>query len=247
MEPEMSATETGGKPLQRVIPIESPSFVSEEALQRAGDPALLFPEQRPLAMEIGCGIGDFMVQISGQRPALNFLAVDIYNKGCLKTCRKVDRLQLSNVRVLRMEACDLLTRFLRPETLHALYINCPDPWPKKRHHHRRLVNRAFLELVRRCLAPGGELIFCTDFAEYARQVTELFPLPGFANCLAEPCAFRLEGYPSSKYMRRFQEAGLPLYFIHQRKTAFSPAEGAADGEDHAGCCGLQTTCIGGAP
>ncbi|NLC71408.1 MAG: tRNA (guanosine(46)-N7)-methyltransferase TrmB [Desulfuromonadaceae bacterium] len=232
--------------MQRVIPIESPSFISEEKLQQAGNPALLFAEPRPLAMEIGCGTGDFIIQMARQRPDLNFLAIDIYNKGCLKTCRKIDEHRLANVRVLRMEARYLLTRFLEPETLQALYINCPDPWPKKRHQQRRLVNRDFLDLVGHFLAPQGEFVFCTDFADYARQVAELFPLPGFDNCLGEASASHLEGYPFSKYMRKFRESGLPLHFIHHRKSTHFHGNRIA-GSAYPMNVDLRTTGHGGAP
>ncbi|MBN1140922.1 MAG: tRNA (guanosine(46)-N7)-methyltransferase TrmB [Deltaproteobacteria bacterium] len=207
---------------QRVIPIESPSFVREEHLREAGNPVFLFPRRCPLAMEIGCGTGDFIVQLARRRPDLNFLAVDIYNQGCLKTCRKVDRQQLDNIRVLRMEARYLMTRYLGPASLEALYLNCPDPWPKKRHHPRRLVNAGFLEMVRYFLAAGGEFFFCTDFSDYAQQVAALFPFPGLDNCLPAPCVSRLEGYPFSKYMRNFSESGQPLYFMRYRKASRFP-------------------------
>lgn len=221
---------------QRVIPIVSPSFVREETLQEAGSLDRLFAKSRPLAMEIGCGIGDFIVQMARQRPNLNFLAVDIYNKGCLKTCRKVDQECLDNVRVLRMEARYLLTRYLQRESLCALYVNCPDPWPKKRHRRRRLINQGFLELMRYFLEPGGEFYFCTDFGDYAHEVCTLFPFPGFENCLTGPLAPHLEGYPFSKYMRNFRDSGRPLFFMHYRKIVESPNTNAPPPL----CAGFQT-------
>lgn len=240
----MDTTADAKKSTQRVIPIESPSFVSEEYLEQVGQPALLFDRIRPLAMEIGCGTGDFVIEMAQRRADLNFLAVDIYNKGCLKTCRKVDRNRLGNVRVLRIEARQLLARFFEPETLHALYINCPDPWPKKRHHQRRLVNSDFLALIHRCLAPRGELVFCTDFAHYAHQVSALFPFPGFDNCLEEICAHHLQDYPFSKYMRKFHESGLPLYFVHQRKAKPVRAQESARRKEPVNG-GFAQTCSGG--
>jgi tRNA (guanine-N7-)-methyltransferase len=202
---------------QRIIEITSPVFLNEEDIP-AGGPGAAFAVERPLALEIGCGIGDFIVQLAAQNPAVNYLAIDIYNKGCLKTCRKVEAVGLDNVRVMRTEARYLLTRYLNPESLTAIYINCPDPWPKKRHRQRRLVNPEFMLLALHYLQPGGEFHLSTDFAEYAGSVADaLARTTGFRNCLPVPVALERPGYPLSKYMRRFLEKGQPIHFIHHRK------------------------------
>ncbi|OGR36280.1 MAG: tRNA (guanosine(46)-N7)-methyltransferase TrmB, partial [Desulfuromonadales bacterium GWD2_61_12] len=152
---------------QRVIPIESPRFVQPAEFAAAANLADLFPDNRPLALEIGCGIGDFMVQLAARHPAINFLAIDIYNQGCLKTCRRLDAAGLANVRVMRIEARQLLVEGGGRQSLEAVYINCPDPWPKKRHRGRRLLNAAFLQMLLYFLKPQGELFFATDFSDYA--------------------------------------------------------------------------------
>ena len=203
---------------QRIIPIDSPLFVPEELLTTGDGLSGLFPRSAPLALEIGCGIGDFILQLARQRPEYNFLAIDIYNKGCLKTCRRLEKEGLDNVRVLRLEARYLLTHFCRPGELAAIYINCPDPWPKKRHRKRRLVNRDFLQTLRYHLAPAGELYFSIDIADYAVEVAELMgALPGLCNSLTAPVVTDLPGYPLSKYMRRFLEQGQPIHFLCARR------------------------------
>ncbi|BCR06120.1 tRNA (guanine-N(7)-)-methyltransferase [Desulfuromonas versatilis] len=204
---------------QRMLEITSPNFIPEERLAEIDDLRTLFGNDRPLVLEIGCGIGDFIAQLAAGDPGRNYLAIDIYNKGCLKTCRRIDEAGLQNVRVLRMEARFLLARHLRAETLSAVYINCPDPWPKKRHRGRRLVNREFLQTLLYYLVPEGNLFFCTDFVDYAEDVAALLPtLEGYRNVLAEPFALELAGYPHSKYMRRFLELGQPIHFVHHRKA-----------------------------
>jgi len=203
--------------IQRIIHIDSPLFVGEGELENQQDVAAVFNRKAPLALEIGCGTGDFLLQLAIRQPEINFLGTDIYNKGCYKTCRKADRAGLDNIRILRMEARHLLSNHVRRESLEAVYINCPDPWPKKRHRRRRLVNGDFLNLLLYCLKPGGRFFFCTDFADYAEGVANLFPCPGFRNQLSEPFVHDLEGYPSSKYMERFRLEGLPLFFMVQRK------------------------------
>ena len=202
---------------QRVIEIDSPFFVDVDDLPPSGLQGL-FPHRAPLALELGCGIGDFILQRARQQPDLNFLAIDIYNKGCLKTCRRLERADIENVRVMRVEARYLLHRFCEAGALAAVYINCPDPWPKKRHRKRRLVNEEFLLTLPHYLAPEAELFFASDVADYARQVAgHLAEADGFRNQLAAPFATELAGYPLSKYMRRFLEQGQPIHFIHARR------------------------------
>jgi tRNA (guanine-N7-)-methyltransferase len=205
---------------QRIIEIDSPNFIPENRLAAAGGIEEFFDNDNPLALEIGCGIGDFILQLAPQKPHLNFLAIDIYNKGCYKTCKKIDRAGFDNVKVMRIEARYLLARYLRPESLAAIYINCPDPWPKKRHRDRRLVTREFLQTALHYLQPEADLFFSSDFSDYAQQVAGLHPtVTGFRNCLAAPCETVPPEYPKSKYMRRFLEKNQPIYFIHCRKSA----------------------------
>lgn len=203
---------------QRMIEINSPLFLREECLTSPADFAGIFGHPRPLALEIGCGIGDFIAQLAAQRPELNFLAIDIYNKGCLKTCRRLEEAGLNNVRVLRMEARYLLARFVARESLAAVYINCPDPWPKKRHRVRRLVNRTFLQALLHFLRPGGDLHFSSDFTDYAQSVAaELDGLKGYENRLENAISSPPPDYPLSKYMRRFLDQGQPIHYIQRRK------------------------------
>jgi tRNA (guanine-N7-)-methyltransferase len=204
--------------IQRVIPIVSPRFVPAAGLAVPHDWAAVFGRQAPLSLEIGCGTGHFILQLAARQPQTDFLAIDIYNKGCLKTCSKLDAAGLVNVRVLRIEARALLAHAIPTDTLQAIYINCPDPWPKKRHRERRLVNRDFLELALRRLRSNGDFFFSSDSRDYVEQVAAaLADLPGFRNQLAAPFVEELPGYPLSKYMRRFLAQDLPIHFIHHRR------------------------------
>lgn len=205
---------------QRKIQILSPTFIDAAALPKGQDLNELFPQQQPLALEIGCGIGDFIIQRAAQQPMINFIAVDIYNKGCYKTCRRVDESGLTNVRVMRMEARYLLSQFGFADMLTAIYINCPDPWPKKRHLDRRLVNHTFLTQMLYYIKPKGDLYFITDVEGYAQQVAEIFPtVEGYDNQLPSPYTLELANYPRSKYMRRFLDQGLPIHYQHQQRQA----------------------------
>jgi len=219
---------------QRMIEISSPVFLREVDLVPSGALAV-FPDSRPLALEIGCGIGDFMVELAQRRPDRNYLAIDIYNKGCFRTCRRVEKAGLENVRVLRMEARYLLYHFVSGGTLDAVYVNCPDPWPKKRHRDRRLVNGEFLRQALFSLRPGGDLFFTTDFRDYAEQVSaELAGEPGFVSCHEGPWASLRSDYPLSKYMRRFLDRGEPIFFLQGRKRYDLPLRDIQQPQPQAG-------------
>lgn len=210
---------------QRIIPILSPNFIADNSFASPPDWANIFGNQNPLALEIGCGTGHFVLQQAISQPLTNFIAIDIYNKGCLKTCAKIDAAGLANVRVLRVEARWLLACGLEPESLSAVYINCPDPWPKKRHRRRRLVSRDFLETLAHYLKPGGDLYFSTDFENYAADVAaQIQGLAGYRNMLATSWAKVLPGYPVSKYMQRFLEQGQDIHFIHYQRDIAVPRE-----------------------
>lgn len=204
---------------QRIIPIESPYFIAADHLEKRLDITELYGNRNPLALEIGCGTGHFIISRAQQQPNINFLAIDIYNKGCWKTCKKLDaNAGIDNVRVMRIEARHLLEKGLGFESLVAMYINCPDPWPKKRHRDRRLVNRDFLQTVRHYLRPGGDFYFSTDFIDYALDVAgHLNDMPGYQNMLNVNFVHRLPDYPLSKYMQRFMAQGQPIYFLHHRR------------------------------
>jgi len=200
---------------QRVIEILSPNFVPAQQIRSGMNWSAIFGNDKPVALEIGCGTGHFIIARARQQPAINFIAIDIYNKGCWKTCKKIDALQLPNIKVLRTEAAYLLETGFARQSLQSIYVNCPDPWPKKRHRKRRLFNQDFLQLVLMKLTPGGDFYFSTDVADYARDVASL--LEGdlaFINQNTQAIVNHLPGYPSSKYMQRFLEQGQPIHYLH---------------------------------
>ena len=202
-----------------LIPIKSPSFLPWDDNDPAPQWCEIFGNDNPLVLEIGCGVGDFIVQLAALHPDWNFIALDFYNKGCLKTCKRIDKGGLSNVRVIRAEARSFIEACILGKSLRAVIINCPDPWPKLRHRKRRLVNTAFVAWLSRFLLPGADFYFATDFDDYGLDVAEfMLEQEGFYNRLA-PDSYRntLEGYPVSKYMRRFMEEGKQIYYVHYGK------------------------------
>ena len=198
--------------------ISSPVFVPEAQLKKAGSFAALFGNDNPLALEIGCGIGDFIVQVATRHPERNFIAIDIFNQGCRQTCSRIEDSGQTNILMMRIEARYLMHHYLGKDSLQQIYINCPDPWPKKRHRKRRLLNKDFVNLALYCLKPGGVLNFSTDFADYGETTGELLAADQrLENRHRTPYTHNLGDYPVSKYMKRFLDLGQPIYFCSYRK------------------------------
>jgi tRNA (guanine-N7-)-methyltransferase len=206
--------------MHQLIPIVSPFFLAGTELDEQPDWATIFGNHNPLVFEIGCGIGDFVAVMAARHPDWNFIALDFYNKGCLKSCRRVERLGLTNVRVVRDEARNFIRRCLQHASLQAVFINCPDPWPKRYQRKRRLVNQEFITLLQPYLAPGGIFTFSTDFDDYGTDVAYLMSRQErFANLLA-PDLWRheLDGYPRTKYMLKFMAEGKQIFFVQYRRV-----------------------------
>jgi tRNA (guanine-N7-)-methyltransferase len=203
-----------------MIPIDSPLFIPPGELPEPAGWRDVFGNDNPVALEIGCGTGDFVAHMAQSHPGWNFIALDYYNKGCLKTCRRLDELGLANVRVLRMEAVQFITEALAPSSLAAVFINCPDPWPKKRHRKRRLVQRPFVEFLCSYLVPGGAFHFASDFDDYGVEVAAFMSrVEGVENMLSpDPYRHDIPGYHRTRYMRKFMEQGKQIYFVHYRKA-----------------------------
>ena len=210
--------------MQSFIQIDSPLYLRAEELPSPADWAALFGNDNPLVLEVGSGTGDFVAKTAADYPGRNFIAIDYYNKGCFKTCRRLEKLGLTNVRVLREEARQFLLERISQGSLVAVHINCPDPWPKKRHRKRRLVNREFLEFLLPYLAPGGDFYFATDFDDYGIDVGEFMPgVAGMTNILSpEPFRYELAGYHLSRYMEKFMAQGKKIHYIHYQKVSPCP-------------------------
>lgn len=206
--------------MQRMIEITSPLFLRCENLEQPPLWQSIFGNDNLIALEIGCGIGDFIAKTAEDRPDQNFIAIDYYNKGCDSTCRRLERHGVSNVRVLRVEAREFIAGYIPGNSLAALYINCPDPWPKKRHRKRRLVNSEFMEFMHAYLRTGADFFFATDFEDYGLDVAEFMShQQGYTNMLAPALSsHELADYHSSKYMLKFMAEGKKIHFVHYRKS-----------------------------
>lgn len=160
----------------------------------------------PVVLEIGFGMGEATAQMAADDPVTGILAVDVHTPGQGNLLGLAERAGLTNVRVANGDAIILLREMLEPDALDGLRVFFPDPWPKKRHHKRRLIQPEFLDLVARRLKPGAVVHCATDWEPYAEQMLEVLTAhPLFENTRADG------GYaprPAFRPLTRFEGQGL---------------------------------------
>lgn len=138
----------------------------------------VFGRTAPLVLDIGTGMGETTVAMASARPDNNYLAVEVHRPGVGSLLRQVHRQQLANVRVINHDVVEVLRYQVPANSVDMVCLFFPDPWPKKRHHKRRLVNSAFLDLLLPCLKDNCRLFIATDWEDYAEQILEMFSCHG---------------------------------------------------------------------
>ncbi len=147
---------------------ELPSILQRIELSR------LFPSMQPLEVELGCGDGSFLLEYAGRTPKHNFIGVERLLGRIRKLDRKGRRLRLTNLRGIRIECAYFLEYLLPPRCATALHIYFPDPWPKRKHWNRRLINDRFPNLAADALVPGGVVYLRTDNRPYYEEMLSIF-------------------------------------------------------------------------
>jgi tRNA (guanine-N7-)-methyltransferase len=177
------------------------------------DPQAIFGRRAPLVLEIGSGMGETTARIAAERPDTDFIAVEVHGPGVGSLLKLIDREQLKNLRVIRHDALEVLQHMIADGSLAGIHLFFPDPWPKKRHHKRRLVQPAFAALAGRKLAPGGALHVATDWDDYAAQIREV--LQGSPDFTPAPAASR----PATKFELRGRRLGHTVHdFVFRRRS-----------------------------
>ena len=169
---------------------------------------------RKLVLEIGSGMGETTLEIAKAHPEADFVAVEVHGPGIGSLLNAIEREQLTNLRVIRHDALDVLEHMVGDGTLAAIHLFFPDPWPKKRHHKRRMVQPGFAALAARKLAPGGILHAATDWPDYADHMQEVFS----KEPLLEPAAAGFAARPVTKFESRAQRLGHPIRELLFRRT-----------------------------
>ncbi len=168
------------------------------------DTVALYGGDAPLVLEIGSGMGETTAAMAAADPDRDYLAVEAHLPGVANLLVLLDRDGLTNVRVAHGDALDLVRRAVPPDTLDAVHVFFPDPWPKARHHKRRLVQPAHVALLRSRLRVGGTLHCATDWADYAEQMLDVLT--------ADP-ALVTDGFvprPAHRPVTKFEQRGLDL-------------------------------------
>ncbi|MFE8033580.1 tRNA (guanosine(46)-N7)-methyltransferase TrmB [Thiohalocapsa marina] len=147
-----------------------PRFGVDRRPEQPLDLPALFGNGNPCVLEIGFGNGESLAKMAQSQPGRNFLGLEVHRPGVGHLLLEIERRELDNLRVMRADALELLRDGLAPGSLAAVQLFFPDPWPKKRHHKRRIVQPAFLRLVARALASGGTFHAATDWEPYAEHM-----------------------------------------------------------------------------
>lgn len=167
-----------------------------------------FGRSAPVLLEIGSGMGETTSQLVAAAPELNYVAVEVYKPGLAQLLLRAEHLGgLDNLRVLRGDAVDLLTDHVAPASLHGVRIFFPDPWPKKKHHKRRLVQPEFVALLASRLEPGGVLHLATDWEHYAEQMLEVCSGERLLTNMYDGWAPRPDWRPVTKFEQRAVNEG----------------------------------------
>jgi tRNA (guanine-N7-)-methyltransferase len=146
------------------------------------DYAGIFGNNRPVTIEIGFGMGAATALIAGDNPEKNYLGIEVHRPGIGKLLWETERRGLKNIRIIEHDAVEVLETMIPPGSAAAFHIFFPDPWPKKRHHKRRLIQRPFTDLLADRLGPGGYIYMVTDWAEYGDwALRELSAAAGLVN------------------------------------------------------------------
>ncbi len=204
------------------IAAEDPNFLDTDEWP---DWQAQFENTQPLKLEIGFGMGNFLIEMAALEPHTNFIGMDFYHKGIRKLMTRIQKLQLDNIRVAYGDVRFKVPELFKDGELDTIYINFPDPWPKKRHYKRRLIKPDFVKLVAQKLAPKGRVLLATDFEVYAMEMLEFFNADPMFKNLAPDSGFleSREDLPKTKYQKNFINAGHKIYYLEYSRLGIATA------------------------
>ncbi len=178
----------------------------------------LFGAERPLIVEIGFGQGEFLLHLARTNPAASVIGFEIANRPLTRTEQKIDRESVKNVRAIHSMAETALHHLFIPASITQIHVNFPDPWFKKDHSHRRLIQRDTLDAIVSRLASGGEFYLATDILAYAEMSRDLLAeTPGLDNVLPEAWADTMPGRVVTKYEAAARREGRACYYFAYRR------------------------------
>jgi tRNA (guanine-N7-)-methyltransferase len=169
----------------------------------------IFANPNPVTLEIGFGMGESTAAIAQARPEMNFLGVEVYDAGVGALMQKAQAQGLDNIRIIQDDAVAVVRHGLAPECLAGVHVFFPDPWPKKRHHKRRLLKAEFVSLLASRLKPGARLHIATDWPDYAHEILEVLSRePLLVNAAENQTGYHPR--PDTRPLTKFEQRGLRL-------------------------------------
>jgi len=166
----------------------------------------LFGRRADTILEIGFGMGETTAAIAAAHPETDFLGLEVHTPGVGSLLKEIAARGLGNLRIVQHDAVEVLREMIAPASLAGAHIFFPDPWPKKRHHKRRLIQPGFVDLLARRLRPGGYLHLATDWQDYAEQMLAVLA----AEPLLENTAADFAARPAYRPQTKFEARGLRL-------------------------------------
>lgn len=178
------------------------------------DPRSLFDNDRPVELEIGTGKGTFLLARAAARADLNFIGIEWARAYCIYCADRFRRAGLTNVRMLRADAGAFVRDCLPDRSIFRLHVYFPDPWPKRKHNRRRLIQPGFLEQARRILQPGGQLLVVTDHLGYFHHIRRvLLGAAGFIRTPMPKLAGQENELVGTNFERKYIAQGRPFHAI----------------------------------
>ena len=176
-----------------------------------------FGRAAPRILEIGFGMGETTATIAATHREIDYLALEVHTPGVGSLLKQIEALGLSNVRIIQHDAVEVLERMIPAASLNGVHIFFPDPWPKKRHHKRRLIQSPLVSLLASKLKPGGYVHAATDWEEYAQQILDIFSDEPLLDNTADGFAPRPEYRPLTKFEQRGLKLGHGVWDIVFRR------------------------------
>ena len=173
----------------------------------------LFGRKAPVVVEVGSGMGETTARIARENPGTDYLAIEVHAPGVGSLLKQLGEESIGNVRVVQHDAVEVLRDMVPAGSLAGMHVFFPEPWPKKRHHKRRLVQPAFARLAAERLVPGGYIHVATDWQEYAESVLEVLSCEILLQNTAENYAPRPATRPQTKFERRGIKLGHGVWDI----------------------------------
>jgi tRNA (guanine-N7-)-methyltransferase len=193
-------------------------WIPDEALDRDDfDLRAFFGRVAPLVVEIGSGVGEATVALAAARPSYDVLALEVWLPGVADTFHRMEQAGVTNVRLMSIDAVWSLRHLLGPDSLHELWTFFPDPWPKKRHQRRRMVDAEFTHLAATRLEPGGLWRLATDWSDYAAQMAEVLDAEPLLESAHAGVAPRWDDRPLTRFERRGLAAGRSITDLTYRR------------------------------